>query len=42
MMMKMTLTELKSYIETMPENTVVVIEISQEEGEEGGDDSRRA
>ena len=41
-MMKMTLTELKTYIETMPENTVVVIEISKEEGEEDGDDSRRA
>lgn len=41
-MMKMTLTELKAYIKTMPENTVVVIEISEEEGEEDGDDSRRA
>lgn len=41
-MMKMTLTELKAYIETMPENTVVVIEISEEEGEEDGDDNRRA
>lgn len=41
-MRKMTLTELKAYIETMPENTVVVIEISEEEGDEDGDDGRRA
>ena len=40
--MKMTLAELKAYIETMPENTVVVIELSEEEGEEDGDDGRRA
>lgn len=41
-MRKMTLTELKAYIETMPENTVVVIEISEEEGDEDGDDGRRS
>lgn len=41
-MRKMTLTELKAYIETMPENTVVVIEISEKEGDEDGDDGRRS